>query len=270
MCPLGEKVNGKWTDKRVPLKELKSTLNKWQTGLEGVAWNSLYWDNHDQPRAVSRFGNDSKQYRVLSAKMLATCLHMMKGTPYIYQGEELGMTNPKFCRLEDYRDIESVNAFRELTESGLVSGETMMNCLKTISRDNARTPMQWNDEAHGGFTSGTPWIKVNPNYKEINARAELKDPDSVFHYYKKLIALRKKYDIIVHGVFVSLLDDSDSIYAYERQWEGKRLAVACNFTDREVPCEAGEDIPNGEVLISNYSERKKGVLMPCEARVIYG
>lgn len=267
---LGEKVNGKWTYHRVPLRELKNTLNKWQTGLEGVAWNSLYWDNHDQPRAVSRFGNDSEQYREISAKMLATCLHLMKGTPYIYQGEELGMTNAGFDNLSDYRDIETINAYRELTEHGLVSGETMMACLKTIGRDNARTPMQWSGEAQGGFTSGTPWIKVNPNYREINAKAELQDAHSVFHYYKKLIALRKEHDIIVHGEFVSLMDESDSVYAYERRWNGKRLFVACNFTDQEIPCEVGEDIPGGKELICNYREHKKGVLMPYEARAVMG
>lgn len=264
---LGEKVNGKWTNKRVPLKELRSTLNKWQEGLEGTAWNSLYLDNHDQPRAVSRFGNDSPLYRKISAKMLATCLHMMKGTPYIYQGEELGMTNAYFERLEDYRDIESINAFYELTENKLVSEEEMMSCLKVIGRDNARTPMQWNTQRHAGFTTGEPWIKVNPNYMEINAEAAVKDPESVFHYYKKLITLRKEYDIIVHGRFVGLLPDSDSIYAYERLWHDEKLTVACNFTDQEVACDLF-DKGAGLELISNYREHKAGVLRPYEARVV--
>ena len=143
-------------------------MNKWQYELEGKAWNSLYWDNHDQPRVVSRFGNDSEQFRVVSAKMLATCLHMMKGTPYIYQGEEIGMTNVYFDRLEDYRDIESINAYHQYVDSGLVAPEKMMSYLKLISRDNARTPMQWNSSKNAGFTTGTPWINVNPNYTAIN------------------------------------------------------------------------------------------------------
>ena len=176
---------------------MKKILNSWQTELEGKAWNSLYWDNHDQPRAVSRFGNDDPAYRELSAKMLAVCLHMMKGTPYIYQGEELGMTNAGFERISDYRDIESLNAYRDYVESGRLDADTMLRYLKEISRDNARTPMQWNDRENAGFTTGTPWIAVNANYPVINAEKALKDPDSIFHFYRKLIALRKQYELIV-------------------------------------------------------------------------
>ena len=209
--------NGKWTDERFKLRDLRKILNKWQTELEGKAWNSLYWDNHDQPRAVSRFGNDGPMYRELSAKMLATCLHLMKGTPYIYQGEEIGMTNAYFNKLEDYRDIESIHAFEELTENGLLTEEEMMSALKAISRDNARTPMQWDDSENAGFTTGTPWIKVNPNYLQINAKAALKDKDSVFYYYQKLIQMRKEYEIIVDGIFEGLLEDDENIYAYRRK-----------------------------------------------------
>ena len=265
---LGEKVNGKWTHKRVPLRELRGILNKWQTGLEGKAWNSLYWDNHDQPRAVSRFGNDSPLYREVSAKMLAICLHMMKGTPYIYQGEEIGMTNPYFDRLEDYRDVESIHAYQELTESGLVDGEEMMRCLKVISRDNARTPMQWNCEKHAGFTEGTPWIRVNPNYLSINAEDEKKKKDGIFACYQKLIRLRKEMDIIVYGKFHGLLEDSDSIYAYERLWKTERLLVICNFTESEQVCDLLADADRGEEIISNYRVHKGTVLQPYEARVL--
>ncbi len=265
---LGEKVNGKWTCKKVPLKELRAVLNKWQTGLEGTGWNSLYWDNHDQPRAVSRFGNDSPLYREVSAKMLAICLHMMKGTPYIYQGEEIGMTNPYFDRLEDYRDVESIHAYEELTESGLVGREEMMQCLKVISRDNARTPMQWNKQRHAGFTEGIPWISVNSNYLSINAEDERKKPDGVFACYQKLIRLRKEMDIVVYGEFRGLMEESDSIYAYERLWKGERLLVVCNFTEEEQACPLLEDAGQAEEIISNYKEHKACVLQPYEARVL--
>ena len=190
---------GKWTTEKYDFKEFKRIMIKWQEELQGKAWNSLFLGNHDQPRSVSRFGNDNPAYRETSAKMLATCLHMMQGTPYVYQGEELGMTNVYFDKLEDYRDIESINFFTELTESGLMTPEYMMKCLMLRSRDNARTPMQWDDSEQAGFTDGESWIKVNPNYKEINAAQQLKDPNSIFHYYQKLISLRKEKDIIVYG-----------------------------------------------------------------------
>ena len=265
---LGETIVGKWTNKKVPLRELKDTLNKWQIEFEGKAWNSLYLDNHDQPRAVSRFGNDSPMFRAVSAKMLATCLHMMKGTPYVFQGEELGMTNAYYDNLEDYRDIETINAFHELTENGLVTEEEMMECIKNIGRDNARTPMQWDKSPNAGFTTGTPWLKVNPNYMLINAEDERKDPNSVFHYYKKLIALRKEYEIIVYGKFGSLLDESEEIYAYERTLGNQRMIVACNFTDKEVACDLFENTEDGKELISNYKQHKDGLLRPYEARVV--
>ena len=179
----GDGKYGKWTDEKIPLVTLKKTLSRWQTELYGKAWNSLFWDNHDQPRAVSRFGDDRPMYREVSAKMLATCLHMLQGTPYIYQGEELGMTNYPFQRPSDFRDIESVNAYREWCSEGRLSHEVFWPCITFKSRDNARTPVQWDDSPHAGFTTGTPWIAVNPNYTEINAKAETADPNSVFHYY---------------------------------------------------------------------------------------
>uniref|UniRef100_A0A1B0G6J5 Glycosyl hydrolase family 13 catalytic domain-containing protein n=1 Tax=Glossina morsitans morsitans TaxID=37546 RepID=A0A1B0G6J5_GLOMM len=198
-------------DIRILMDLFKRIMIKWQEELQGKAWNSLFLGNHDQPRSVSRFGNDNPAYRETSAKMLATCLHMMQGTPYVYQGEELGMTNVYFDKLEDYRDIESINFFTELTESGLMTPEYMMKCLMLRSRDNARTPMQWDDSAQAGFTDGAPWIKVNPNYKEINAAQQLADPNSIFYYYQKLIRLRKEKDIIVYGGFEPLYRDNEQI-----------------------------------------------------------
>jgi len=199
--------------------------------------------------------------------MIATCLHMLKGSPYIYQGEEIGMTNAYFKSISDYRDIESINAYKEYTESGLMTEEEMLNCLKMISRDNARTPMQWDDSANAGFTMGTPWISVNKNYTQINAKAALEDKDSVFYYYQKLIRLRHQYEVIVEGVFHGLLEDNDDIYAYERTLGNEKLVVACNFTNKEVPCELFEE-NKGEELITNYKNHVEGILQPYETRVI--
>ena len=258
---------GKWTDKKPTPAALRQSLFKWQNALEGRAWNSLYLDNHDQPRAVSRFGNDLPEYRERSAKMLATLLHMMKGTPYIYQGEELGMTNVRFSKLEEYRDIESINAYHKFVDSGIVDSDSMLRYLQEMSRDNARTPMQWSDEANAGFTTGTPWISVNPNYREINAKSQVDDPDSVFFYYRKLIALRHRYPVIAYGRFEGLLEDDEKIIAYARQLGGQALVVACNMSQDEVPCDLFDD-EEGEELISNYAEHKCHLLAPYEARVI--
>ena len=263
---------GKWTDNPVPLLELKQVMSKWQTALEGKAWNSLYWDNHDQPRAVSRYGNDSSEFREISAKMLATCLHMMQGTPYVYQGEELGMTNVYFDKLEDYRDIESINFFTELTESGLMTPEYMMKCLMLRSRDNARTPMQWDDSEQAGFTDGESWIKVNPNYKEINAAQQLKDPNSIFHYYQKLISLRKEKDIIVYGEFEPLYRDDEQIFAYTRKLDQEKLLTVCNFSERNAEMEIPEEFKGAECLITNLDRtvfEGKIVLKPYGAFVLY-
>ncbi|MBR0378147.1 MAG: alpha-glucosidase [Lachnospiraceae bacterium] len=263
-----ESVIGKWTVNPPRLSYVRGILNKWQTELEGKAWGSLYWDNHDQPRAVSRFGNDSKEWREISAKMLATVLHMQKGTPYIYQGEEFGMTNTHFDSIDDCRDIEEINAYQHyVVDHKLVDSETMLRCFDTIARDNARTPVQWNDSPNAGFTTGTPWINVNPNYTEINAEAALADPNSVFYYYQKLISLRHTTPIIVYGTFRPLLESSEVIYAYERELDGKMLTVAANWTDKEQECTLFDDL-GGEELISNYTSHKDGVLQPYEARVI--
>ena len=264
--------HGKWTTAKFNFRDFKKTMIKWQEELQGKAWNSLFLGNHDQPRSVSRFGNDNPAYRETSAKMLATCLHMMQGTPYVYQGEELGMTNAYFDKLEDYRDIESINFFTELTEAGIMTPEYMMKCLMLRSRDNARTPMQWNDSAQGGFTSGKPWIRINSNYKEINAAQQLGDPASVFHYYQKLIRLRKEKDIIVYGDFEALYRDDDKIFAYTRKLDQKKLLTVCNFSDQNAEMDIPEEFAGAQCLITNLGRTvfdRNFVLRPYEAFVLY-
>lgn len=255
----------KWDFCPLPFVKLKKCLEKWQKELHGCGWNSLFWDNHDLPRIVSRWGND-KEYRVESAKMLATVLHGMEGTPYVYQGEELGMTNVRFESIEQYQDIEIRNMYRERLEKGYAEKD-IMESIYAKGRDNARTPMQWDDTENAGFTTGTPWLGVNPNYTEINARSQLHDENSVFHYYKKLIQLRKENSIFVEGDFTLLLPEDENIFAYVREYEGRKLLVAANFTDKEVECpllkewgvpvsEDGADKSrdNGVLLIHNYSD----------------
>lgn len=270
---LGNGPEGKWSNREWKLTDLKAIMSKWQKGLESDGWNSLYWNNHDQPRVVSRFGNDGK-YRVESAKMLAACLHMMQGTPYIYQGEELGMTNVAFDAIDDYRDIETLNAYKELVGTYGWSDEKMMNAIYARGRDNARTPMQWDGTANGGFTSGEPWIAVNPNYPAINAVAALADPESIFHFYKKLIGLRKQYEVIIYGSYDLLLPESEKIYAYTRTLEGERILVICNFSEIDEPFHLPEELMGNRarLLISNYSqEHGEGIsqqaLRPYECRV---
>ena len=268
----------KWDFCPLPFVKLKKCLEKWQKELHGCGWNSLFWDNHDLPRIVSRWGND-REYRVEAAKMLATVLHGMEGTPYVYQGEELGMTNVRFDSIEQYQDIEIRNMYRERLEKGYAEKD-IMESIYAKGRDNARTPMQWDDTENAGFTTGTPWLGVNPNYTEINARSQLHDENSVFHYYKKLIQLRKENSIFVEGDFTLLLPEDENIFAYVREYEGRKLLVAANFTDKEVECpllkewgvpvsEDGADKSrdNGaKLLIHNYNDlpsRQK--LRPYEA-----
>lgn len=268
--PEADNRYGKWDSHKMPLPVWKKILSRWQTGLEGKAWNSLFLSNHDQPRSVSWFGNDSEQYREISAKMLGTCLHMMQGTPYVYQGEELGMCNAYFDQLEDYRDIESLNAYKELTETCGVSHEEMMGYLKRISRDNARTPMQWDDSANAGFTTGTPWIKVNSNYKTVNAKQQTNDPDSVFSYYKELIRLRHENEIIVYGDYELLEPQNEELFIYTRSWNNEQLMVLCNFTEKDIviPAAVTAQIPaDAQILISNHVGNLEAVLRPYEARV---
>ena len=265
-----EKV-GKWTTRKMDLRNLKKILTRWQKGLQDIAWNSLYWENHDQPRSVSRFGNDSDEYREISAKMLATCIHMMQGTPYVYQGEELGMTNCPFNTLDNFRDLESINAFHELTEQGKMTEEDMMAAIGYKGRDNARTPMQWDDSAYAGFSTANPWIMVNPNYTKINAKDQINREDSVFKYYQKLIKLRHESELIVYGTYDLILDDDKDIYAYIRTLGDEKLIVYCNFSENTREVELPEEFTNGKVLISNYIDAKvnhKITLRPYEAIVI--
>ncbi|MDY4697801.1 MAG: alpha-glucosidase [Selenomonas montiformis] len=261
-------VIGKWTVTPPRLSYVRRILNKWQTELEGKAWGSLYWDNHDQPRVVSRFGNDSPKWREKSAEMLATVLHMQKGTPYIYQGEEIGMTNMRFHSVHDCADLEEKNAWQQyVVEQGVVDAKTMLDCFNHVARDNARTPMQWDDTENAGFTTGNAWLAVNPNYKTINVKAALADPHSIFYYYQRLIQLRHTHPIIVYGRFRPLLEDSEEIYAYERVMDGQILTVAANWTDHEAACQLVE-ATKGEMLITNYAEHKPGVLQPYEVQVV--
>ena len=263
--------HGKWDGEAMTMPELRANFTKWQKDLEGCAWNSLFLSNHDQPRCVSRFGNDSEQYRELSAKMLATMTHFQKGTPYVYQGEELGMTNAYMENIADYRDIESLNAYKELTTKENIPAKTVMGYIKAVGRDNARTPMQWDTSDNGGFTSGTPWLQVNKNYKTINAAAQVNDPDSVFAYYKKLIALRHTNEVMVNGVYDVLIPDHPQIYAYTRTLGDKQLLVLCNDSDTNVaiPAELQEKIHAAKnILIQNYKDTDESTLRPYEA-VVY-
>ncbi|KKC48950.1 oligo-1,6-glucosidase [Paenibacillus sp. D9] len=243
---------GKWDVQPWRLTDFKRVMGKWQRELQDRGWNSLYLNNHDQPRMVSRFGDD-KNFRKQSAKMLGTLLHTLQGTPYIYQGEELGMTNVRFGSIEDYRDIETLNMYKEATGAGRPA-EAVMASVYSKGRDNARTPMQWDGSAHGGFTTGTPWIASNPNYTEINAEDARRDPDSIFHYYRRLIALRKQHDVIVYGRYEALLEEDERIYAYTRMLDGERLLVVLNFFGEEADCSLPEKIQfeSAEPLIGNY------------------
>jgi oligo-1,6-glucosidase len=253
--------------------ELKRILTEWQTSLEGKAWNSIFWGNHDQPRAVSRFGNDAPEYRELSAKMLATCLLSLQGTPYIYQGDELGMTNAYMDDIKSYRDIESIHCFSEFTEAGMISEDEMMECLKLRSRDNARTPMQWDDSENAGFSAYKPWIDVNPNYREINVKAEMSDMNSVFHYYRRMIAIRKQYAVMVYGSYQLLLPENEDVYAYSRTLGDEKIFVLCNFSSKELSVTIPKEFARekGEVLISNYDRKEAGLtnLRPYEAIVLH-
>ncbi|WP_182199936.1 glycoside hydrolase family 13 protein [Paraliobacillus salinarum] len=250
---IGNGKFGKWTPERWNLTELKRIFSKWQKGLEHDGWNSLYWSNHDQPRAISRFGDDSSLYREASGKMLATCLHMMKGTPYIYQGEEIGMINAAFNKIDDYRDIETLHAFSDFQENGLLSKEQLMFAIHKRSRDNARTPMQWSNTKNAGFTTAVPWIPVNPNFQEINAEKALNNNDSIFYYYQKLIQLRKQYRVIVNGSYELILEDDEQIYAYTRKLNEQLLLVICNFSKEKALFQLPKKIQytNSELIIAN-------------------
>ncbi|CAI6087289.1 glycoside hydrolase family 13 protein [Cohnella sp. JJ-181] len=256
----------KWDLAPLDFLKLKAVLSKWQTELGGKAWNSLFWNNHDLPRIVSRWGDDG-EYRVQSAKMLATLLHGMQGTPYVYQGEELGMTNVRYP-IEDYRDIELLNLYKERTGRGYPHDEVMAS-IHAKGRDNARTPMQWDASPQAGFTSGEPWIRVNPNYSEINAAEQLKDPDSIFSYYRRLIALRKDRKAIVYGDYELLLPEHRDVFAYTRRLDGDTILVLCNFYGAHVSFDLpGTLTGDRQLLIANYAdEPPRGTLRPYEARM---
>lgn len=255
----------KWDLAPLPFLKLKQVMARWQKELYNCGWNSLFWNNHDLPRIVSRWGNDG-EYRVESAKMLAILLHGMQGTPYIYQGEELGMTNVQYD-IEDYRDVEIHNMYKERLEAGYAK-EDVMRSIYAKGRDNARTPMQWDDTEHAGFTEGTPWIKVNSNYKEINAKTQVNDPNSIFSCYKKLIQLRKDYPVFVDGKFTLLLEEDENIFAYQRKNGEQTLVVVCNFFDKTVEMPLVEECGEMEVLFGNYEEiGDVAVLRPYEARI---
>lgn len=257
----------KWDVAPLPVVKLKQVLAKWQRELHGCGWNSLFWNNHDLPRIVSRWGNDQK-YRVESAKMLATLLHGMQGTPYIYQGEELGMTNVRFADISQYQDIETLNMYKERLDEGY-SKEEIMNSIYAKGRDNARTPMQWSGEVNAGFTKGTPWLEVNPNYTKINAESELSDPDSVFYYYQKLIRLRKEHSVFVNGEFTLLMEEDPQVFAYIRKEGDTEVMVCANFSETPAACDLLSEWKDGEVLIWNYKEKgETGVLRPYEAMMI--
>lgn len=265
----------RWTTKRFRLTDLKRVMSKWQTELPETAWNSLYLDNHDQPRQVSRFGDDGK-YRVESAKMLATMLHTQRGTPYIYQGEEIGMTNAKFTSLSEYKDIRSVNTIKVYEEEKGYTPEEILAFLIAKSRDNARTPVQWTAGENAGFSTAKPWMSVNPDYKEINVEAALKDPNSIFYYYQKLIKLRHQHDIIVYGDFTEYFNDSEQVYVYKRVYENQEMMVFLNFAKEDVTLDLPEtlDLAGKELLIANYEgiswKDRQITLKPYQATVLLG
>ncbi len=256
----------KWDLAPLSLVKLKACMEKWQTALYQKGWNSLFWDNHDLPRIVSRWGNGG-QYRVQSAKMLAAVLHGMQGTPYIYQGEELGMTNVKFKDISEYRDVETLNLYKERLAKGYTKEEVFQS-IYAKGRDNARTPMQWSGQKNAGFTEGTPWIAVNPNYKEINAEEQIGQADSIYEFYRKLIRLRKEYPVFVDGEFSLLLKEDEQIFAYTREDAASRMLVCANFSDRTVNCPLVNEWTDSRILIHNYEGEPKEQLRPYEA-VIY-
>ncbi|AIQ65314.1 glucan 1,6-alpha-glucosidase [Paenibacillus stellifer] len=257
----------KWDLKPLSVGELKSVLTKWQTELGREGWNSLFWNNHDLPRIVSRWGDD-QTFRKESAKMFAILLHLMKGTPYIYQGEEIGMTNYPVTDISEVQDIESINMYRERLEAGY-SKEDILASINAKGRDNARTPMQWDDTPGGGFTTGEPWLHVNPNYAEINVKDNLADPDSVFHCYRKLIALRQSHPIVVWGEFELVKDVPEQVFMYLRRYEGETWLVAANFGGEAVTVALPELGASDEIIIANYDRQSANfaelALRPYEA-----
>ncbi|SEN38374.1 oligo-1,6-glucosidase/alpha-glucosidase [Mesobacillus persicus] len=258
---------GKSTSGSLDIHALKKTLTKWQTGLDGRGWNALFLENHDQPRSVSTWGNDG-ELREKSAKGLATMYFLMQGTPFIYQGQELGMTNVQFDSIEDYNDVKDRNFYRTELEDGK-SHEEIMEIIWKNSRDNSRTPMQWNTTENAGFTTGTPWLKVNPNYTEINVEESLQDPNSILHFYKKLIELRKENETLIYGSYDLILEDHEQTYAYTRTFEGETFVVMANLFAEAAEFTLPEKFQTkqAELCLSNYPESTNRTLRPYEARV---
>ena len=254
----------KWVPKAMALPELKASIARWQQGLHGCGWNSLFWDNHDLPRIVSRWGDDGA-CRADSAKALAVALHGLQGTPYIYQGEELGMTNAPYP-VEELRDLESINAYNEMVEQGMSESDALA-AIHRMMRDNARTPMQWTAGPHAGFTDGDPWMMVNPNYTEINAAAALADPDSVFYTYQKLIALRKAHRVFVEGDFTLLCPEDEQVFAYLRRGAGQEMLVAVNLSGRSAPFALPEAFEGRAPLLATQGAPLAGTLRPWEALI---
>jgi oligo-1,6-glucosidase len=244
------------------LTDLKASLSRWQAGLADTGWNSLYWNNHDQPRVVSRFGDDG-EHRVTAAKMLGTVLHLHRGTPYVYQGEELGMTNFPFRSIDEFRDIESLNHHAEAVARG-EDPERVLESMRAMSRDNARTPVQWDATEHAGFTTGTPWLAVNPNHAEVNAAAATDDPGSIFHHYRRLIELRHTERIVTDGAFELVLADDEQVYAYTRTLEDEAWLVLGNFSGEPVT----PDVPGWEDAEVVLGEGDGLALGPWEGRVL--
>ncbi len=263
---LDQGPGGKWDIRPLRLVDLKHSLGRWQTGLADVGWNSLYWDNHDQPRAVSRFGDDGR-YRVESAKLLAAVLHLHRGTPYVYQGEELGMRNFPFRSIEEFRDIESLNHYATATAAGQDEA-AIMDALRYMGRDNARTPVQWDDSEQAGFTTGTPWLAVNPDHGTVNAAAQLPDQDSVFHFFRRVIALRHSDPVVAHGDFELLLPDDEQLYVFTRTLEGEQLLVLANFSGEpgDLAAFAGDPRLESAPVLANYPD-VAATLRPWEVRV---
>ncbi len=248
------KDGDKWALMEPDRMALKKLFEEWQVGMErGNGWNALFWCNHDQPRIVSRMGHEGKHWKA-SAKMLAAAIHLMRGTPYIYQGEEIGMTNPHFDRIDQYRDVESLNYYRILLEKGKTKREAL-EILAARSRDNSRTPMQWRGEKNGGFTHGEPWIETADNVREINAEDQVGDPDSVYGFYKELIRLWKERDVIAKGSIAFFERENPDVLAYTRDYEGKRLTVICNLTARAREVWAKKEWEEQEKILGNYEGR---------------
>ncbi len=261
---------GKWDQQPWKLSELKRIISKWQTELHGKGWNSLYMENHDQPRSVSVFGDD-QTYRVESAKMLAAWLHFLQGTPYVYQGQELGMTNVYFDSIDEYEDIETLNMYHEQVHQKGEKPDKVLKAIHKKGRDNARTPMQWSDEENAGFTTGNPWLKVNENYRDINARKALSDEESVFYFYKNLIRLRKEHPVIIHGDYRLLLEEDENLYVYTRSYRGTTLLLAANFSKETCEMNIPDDLSGGKLLVHNYGDagrqlEKQSSMRPYEVK----